>query len=384
MSGSKIFKPRFRALSVVVWSAAWLAGCSGGGSDPTAGPASATCDAGGSNCGTVLVSVTDAEGDFASYTVDVLSIQLERANGTVVETLPAATRVDFAGLTELAELISAATLAPGNIDGGRITLDYANAEIFVEAGGEIVPATVVDADGVPLGIVEMTIDLADRERLIVTRGRTHLLQIDFDLAASHRVDTTSHPAIATADPVLVAEVQPVNEKELRVHGALVSADIANATYDVRIRPWFSRVGDHGVVTVRTDSTTSFEIDGMPFTGQAGIDALAAQPAGTLTVAFGTLDLNDREFTAAIVHAGTSVGGELDTVIYGNIVSRAGNQLTVKGATAIRTDGRPHFQRTVIVEIGPDTGVSRRGETDLDLTANDLSVGLTVPLEVSRA
>jgi hypothetical protein len=362
-----------------------LAACGGGGSggaplqvgtQPT--PSSSSCNlsdpATASECGTVLVAVTDAEGDFTTYTVDLLSISLERANGSRVETLPESTRIDFAELTELSELLSAATLAPGDIVGGRIRIDYTNAEIFVEAGGDIVAAQVVDTLGSPLGIIDVDIKLDDQEHLIVTRGRVALLSIDFDLAASHTVDTSTVPATAIAMPYLVAEVMPVDEKELRVRGALVGVDTVNGTYDVRVRPWHRRVGDHGVLTVNTTATTEFEIDGSGFVGQAGIDALALQPTGTLTVAFGTLNLGNRSFTASIVNAGDSVGGQQFSAIHGNIVSRTGDRLIVKGAMAVRRDRPTHFHRTVIVEVGINTGVSRVGDAGQSFDKDDLSVG----------
>jgi hypothetical protein len=57
---------------VVVLAALSLTGCGGSG-DPTASPAP---PASGADTGTLLVSVTDAEGDFVSYSVDVLSVTL--------------------------------------------------------------------------------------------------------------------------------------------------------------------------------------------------------------------------------------------------------------------------------------------------------------------
>ena len=79
-----------------------IAGCGGGSGSPIAQAIndSATCDPNdpstAAECGTVLVSVTDAEGDFMSYSVDILSLTLQRQDGSTVETLPGSTRVDFA------------------------------------------------------------------------------------------------------------------------------------------------------------------------------------------------------------------------------------------------------------------------------------------------
>ena len=97
--------------------------------------------------GTVIVTLTDAEGGFASYTVDVLSISLERGDGSAIEILPQSARVDFAQLTTLSEVVAAANVAPGEFVGGSIRIDYADAEIFVETGGEIVAAEVYDSQG---------------------------------------------------------------------------------------------------------------------------------------------------------------------------------------------------------------------------------------------
>ena len=364
--------------------AAVLAACSGGGSSGLAGDNRSGCTPSdpstAGDCGTVIVALTDVEGDFASYTIDVLSIALDRADGARIEMLPQSARIDFAQLTSLSELISTATVVPGDIVGGRIRIDYSDAEIYVEAGGDIVPAEVYDGAGTlltaatPNSIVDVEITLPDREHLIVTRGRTALLSIDFDLTASHTVDTTTAPVSVVAQPYLVAEVQPVDEKEVRVRGALVDVDVAAGTYDIRVRPWLHRFGDYGVFTVNTHDTTEFEIDEVSYVGGSGLEALANQPQETLTVAFGTLDVGNRRFTADIVHAGDSVGGDRFSAVLGNIVSRNGDRLVMKGTIAIRNDRRAHFHRTVVVEIGPNTNVTKVGDAGMTYDKDDLSVG----------
>jgi hypothetical protein len=366
-----------------------FAGCSSGsGSGSSSGnnqgcmPGSGTAS---TECGSVLVALTDAEGDFTSYTVDVLSIRLDRASGGSVEMLPQTVRLDFADLTDLSEIVGAATVVPGDYIGGSIRIDYSNAEIYVEAGGMIVPANVYDADGTlltadtPASIVDLAIRLPNTDRLVVTRGRVALLSVDFDLAASHVVDTSTTPARAVAAPYIVAEARPVDEKEIRVRGALAGVDVAAGTYDIRIRPWHLHDGDFGVFTVATTALTEFEVDEVAYTGTAGLRALDAKPRGTVTVAFGVLNLADHRFTAKIVHAGDSVGGDRNSAVLGNIVSRAGDRLVIKGAVAIRSDRPAHFQRTVIVNVGPNTKVTRMGEPRLQLDEDDLSVGQRVTI-----
>ncbi|HEY6597737.1 MAG TPA: hypothetical protein VIZ30_00385 [Pseudomonadales bacterium] len=369
------FSRRIGAAARAVWLAALaalaLAGCGGssGSSDSAENPPTPSA-----STGTLLISVTDADGDFVSYSVDVLSVTLQRRGGGTVEVLPATTRIDFAQLTDLSDLLSVATLAPGDIVGGKIRLDYGNAEIFVEQNGQVVRANAIGANGAPIGIVELDVQLAEREHLVVTRGRAALLALDFDLAASNDVDVAQSPPVVTARPYVVAEVEPVTDKELRLRGALVSTDTQAGTYTVDVRPWFRPDGNHGGVTIHTTPSTAFEIDGVTATGSAGLAALAQKPAGTMTVAFGTLALQDRRFTAEIVHAGDSVSGEGIDAIHGNIVARNGTQLTVKGAYAVRRDRVAHLRRTVIVNIGPNTKVLKTGTPGTVLDATALSVG----------
>src|SRR5215471_5161755 len=326
-----------------------LAGCGGGGGvSSAANPSPSAC----SDCGTLLVGLTDADGDFVSYTLDVLSITLQRANGTIVETLPQKTRVDFQQLTTLSDLLSVATLAPGDFVKGTIRVDYTNADIEVQKGTDSVKATPVDANGQPLGITELQVRLDGRDHLVITKMRATFLAIDFNLAASNVVDMTKTPPVVTVNTFITASVKPVDEKDLRVRGPLVSVDTGAKSYVVNVRPWHLASGNHGQMTVHTTDTTSFEIDGVTSTGADGLKALDAKGAGTLTVAFGTLDTSTRDFTADSVLAGTSVDGQGLDAIQGNVVSRNGNTFTVKGAFAVHGDDHAFdFPRTVIVTVG---------------------------------
>jgi hypothetical protein len=355
---------------------AWmLAACGGGGgSNP---PASSNPPP--STDGIAYVAITDADGDFLSYTVDVTSLKLKRANGTLVETLPAATRIDFAQLVDLTEFFTAATIPNGEYVAATLRLDYTSADIAVEQNGAPVVARAVDASGNALGAVDVKVTLDNRHPLVVAPGRPALFTLDFNLAATNSVDLATAPATVTVTPALVASLDLVDQKDLRVRGPLVSVDMAAGSYVADLRPFHMRAQRFGQVTVHTDANTTFEINGTPYTGSAGLEALNAAGAGTVTAAFGTLTTATRQFDAQRVFAGTSVpGAGIDTVI-GEVIARSGDVLTVRGATVVRNSDGARFARGRIqVTIGPDTKVIKGGAVPATLAApGDISVGQSI-------
>ena len=305
-------------LTAVIWL---LGGCSSGSNSELAG--SGDC----ADCGTVLVTLTDAEGDFANYTVDVAALKLEHANGDIVETLTNAGSLDFSQYVNLTELFTAAQVPAGRYVRGSITLDYRTADIRVEIDGQAVPATVLDPNGDPLGVYELKIELANDRPLVVRRGLPALLNIDFDLAASHEVDTSQSPPVVTAAPFIIAELEPVDEKDLRARGPLVAVDIDAMNYTIRLRPFHHPSGEFGQTEVHVSTDTTYEIDGIDYTGADGLNALAQLPTGTPTVALGTLDVAAHSLTAVTVAAGTSVPGHAFDAAIGNTVYRFSTTLT---------------------------------------------------------
>ncbi len=385
LAGLKL-KARHAALTAL---ALLLSACGGGsGSGPVAGPDPVACLPGDPStfgeCGTVYVGLTDADGDFLNYTVNVVQLTLETANGRVVETMPQSTRVNFTDYVDVTELVTAASVPPATYVSGTITLDYSDAEVFVESGGAAKEAVVTDLDGTPLAQTELTIVLPDRDRLIVTRGRPALLQLDFDLAASHLVDIAPIPATAASEKFIVAEVSPVDEKDIRVRGPLVSVNEDESNYVIAVRPFHDRAGDFGRVTVNTTDETEFEVNGEAFIGADGLRALAAAGTGTPTVAAGTLSVTNRDFTADIVLAGSSVPGIDRDAVVGNVIARSGNFLTVRGATIVPSDRRAHFHDDVVVEIGPDTKVFKDGDRASDLSIDAISIGQRVTIRGNQS
>ncbi len=366
-----------------------LAACGGGAGTTALNDSNTTADCDpadpstAGNCGTVFVALTDADGDFVNYTIDVLSLELEMANGRIVETLPRTTRINFTDYVDLTELVTAATIPPGTYVSGTIRLDYTDAELFVEAGGESKEAVVYDTQGAELKQTELKIHLSNRDRLIVSRGRPALLQLDFDLAASHEVDIVPTPAEAVSEQFILAEVAPVDEKDIRVRGPLLDVSEADMTYTVALRPFHDRDGDFGRMVVQVTDETEFEVDEAVFSGVEGLRALDAAGQGTLTVAAGTLNVADRTFTADIVLAGSSVPGIDRDAVVGNVIKRDGNFLTVRGATIVPSDRRAHFHDDVVVEIGLETAVFRDGDRQGEFDIDDISIGQRVTIRGSQ-
>ena len=367
----------------LMFLALMLSACGGSpGSTSTANPVVASCNpadpATASACGTLIIGLTDADGDFLSYTVDVVSLLLEKADGTIIETLPNTTRIDFSQYVDLTEFVSAATVPPGTYIAGTIILDYSGAEVFVEADGAAKESTVVDADGVTLAQTELKIVLADGDQLFISRGRASLLTIDFDLDASHSVDIVPTPAIATSEPFIVAEIDPIDSKDIRVRGLFVEANEAEMVYTVAIRPFYDRAGDFGRVQVHVSNDTEFEVNGVASMGAEGLAALNTAGHGTLTVAQGTLNVAAREFTANLVLAGSSVPGSDSDAVKGNVISRSGNEFVVRGGTVILNDERAFFRDDITVTVGPDTKVFKT-TFDGELMIDAISVGQNVTI-----
>ena len=372
----------------ILFMALALAAC-GGGADTTAnGPdPSAACDPVDAStfaeCGSVIVSFTDADGDFLNYTVDVLSLKLETANGRIVETLPRKTRINFTDYVDLTELVTVATVPPATYVAGTISFDYSDAEIFVAVGDTSKEAVVTSVDGRPLEQTELKIVLSNRDQLTVRRGRASLIQLDFDLDASHEVNITPTPATAASEQFIVAELTPVEQKDMRVRGPLVEVNEDASSYVVAVRPFHDRVGDFGQFTVHTNDDTEFEVNGDVFFGSEGLRALAAAGRGTPTVAGGTLNVASREFTANVVLAGSSVPGIDRDAVIGNVIAREGNFLTVRGATFVPSDRRAHFHDDIVVEVGPNTRVFKDADRQSDLSIDAISIGQRVTIRGNR-
>jgi hypothetical protein len=341
-----------------------------------------------SDQGEVAVSLTDAPGDFSAYTVDVLSLTLTKANGTQVSTLPLATRIDFSQYTEMTEFLTAASVPSGAYVAATLTLDYTNADIWVEDelgnAVQVTPGNIVDENGDPVTVLEMTVQLEDRNRLTIAPGIPAHLLLDFDLNATHRVNLDDPAApVVTVDPLLIANVNRMPQKLHRIRGALNEVSLDQSSFSLFLRPFFCPLsGNHrlfGARTVVTDGATLYDINGEQYTGQAGLEAMAALNPLTAVIAIGDLKFHPLRFQAREVYAGTSVpGGTLD-VVQGNVIGRSGDTLTVKGATLIRGESSVMFNDEVTITVSEATIVTRQLSTEPIGTygKDDISVGQRV-------
>jgi len=345
-----------------------LGACGGGSTD--------TAD---NETGDVVIALTDAPGDFLSYTVDVVSLKLTRADGTVVETLPLTTRVDFAEYTELTEFLTAATIPSGIYVKSTMQLDYSAADIWVEdeSGEPVQVEQILDTNGAPVGVLEVSVRLEDRNSLRITPGIPAHLTLDFDLKASNTVVFEAGQPVQTVEPFLLADVLLESPKPHRLRGALKSVDVVAQNFAVILRPFYRPLSDtgerFGSLTVTSTTDTVYDIDGASYTGAGGLLALDTLPTFAATVVVGEIKREPLRFEATEVYAGSSVpGGNLDAV-RGNVVARADNVVTLKGATLIRDDGSVVFRDAVTVRVGETTMVKRQlslEEFDID----DISVG----------
>jgi hypothetical protein len=330
------------------------------------------------DCGQARIALTAAttegNGDFLSYAVDVVSIKLEKANGGTVEALPNRQRVDFASLVDSTNLVSAASVPKGEYVGARIRLDYREAEVSVEVQGVPTAATVVDDAGNTLEIVDVEVALDDADRIVIAPGTPALFQLAFDLSATNTVNPLTSPVTVTAEPLLVASLEPVAEREVAVIGPLVSVDETAGSYVADLRPLTSSTVRNGEVTVLTDADTEFEVDGEVLDRADALAAMADLGEDTPTAAVGTLDTAAATFTASQVLAGGSVPGVDRDVVVGNVLSRDGTDLIVRGGSVIRTDDTVVYARGDIRVRLSSTTVVRKDGDDAALDIGAISVG----------
>lgn len=359
-------------LSIMIFS---FYGCSSSSPDASAGDSE------------LVISLTDAEGDFLSYTIDVVSLKMLKSNGAEIETLPLNTRLDFARYVEVTEFLTAATVPSGQYTGAQIVLDFSDANITVQdANGNAIDATVQDSNGGP--VTQMTVDVSfngDSDFVIAPGVPAHIT-LDFDLDASNSVIVVGTEATVVVSPVLVADTILEEPKPHRLSGLLARINQAENQFGVIMRPFRHREENHfGQLKVHVSDDTSYEIDGQMYGSDSGMAQLALLDTASAVIVRGILDLKQRQFNALEVYAGSSVPWGNKDIVSGNVISRSGDTLVVRGATLIRADGSFAFNDNVSITLDNETTVVKQSDVDNSYSIADISVGqrLTVLGSISN-
>jgi hypothetical protein len=362
--------------SLTVFLVAIVSACGTGNFGPGSSTKPMSCTS--ATCGMAVVTMTDATGDFLAYQVTVVSLQLKKADGTLVDTLPVATRVDFAKLVNLTEVVSAGQVPAGEYSGASVTIDYTGSTIIVDNGStnglQVAP---FDSNAKALGQLTLAVQLDTKHQLEITTGNSARLAFDFNLLASNTVDVTKKTV--TVKPVLVASVVATDEKEMRVRGTLVTVD--TMAFTVNVQPFDDEdASSKGQMIVHVTDTTTYEVDGAPFTGADGLMKLSTDGAGTMTVAFGSLSSTDQSFLATRVLAGTSVQSSTTDHVSGIVVARVGLSLTLRsGEWEDRNGNDDVAPGDVTVTLADTTTVTAedQGSTGPTHKIADISVGSRV-------
>lgn len=344
-------------------------------------PGSTSVNLGGADCthptatdinGCVYVTLSDAPGDFLTYTVNVTKLQLTRADGTTVSELSNSTTVDFAQYQDLSEFLTLNSTPPGTYVSGVITLDYTNADIETEdSTGNAVKLTPVDEAGNPVTSLDLTINLDPAHPLVLIPGVPRLFNVDFDLDASNIVNSNG---TVTVEPLLFATVDPATGEEQRVRGPLDSVDTAKGSFTLGLRPFEALTGDYGKFAIYTNASTSYIINQQAYVGGSGLAALQAAGATTAVVVQGRFDFSTFHLVADSVLAGSSVpGGTMDTV-QGVVTSRSGDTLTLRGTTLYRAGQDVIYRDTVTATLGTNTKVREVQRPLIPLDISAISVG----------
>jgi hypothetical protein len=255
------------------------------------GLALAACTNGGT---VVTLTATPSSDRFVAYRVGVVSIQLMTSSGkpsTVI--LPAETTVDFTKVIDWSEVLGAPVVAKGTYAGAEITLDYSTAQIIYDDGSlDGVALAPVDQSGKALGLARVIVSVDPADPLRSAAKQSARLSFNFNLAASNLINLSK--GTVTITPLISGSMQPIDAKQVRLNGPLVSAN--NSVLTTGVMPFDSTTAAAGNLSIEPSDTTTYEINGFVFTGSAGQAQIAAQPSNTVMTVFGTLTVTNSAST----------------------------------------------------------------------------------------
>ena len=330
--------------------------------------------------GTAVVTMSDVSGEFASYIVNIDAITLTRNDGVLVPVLSQPEAVDLVKLHDLSELVEGPAVPIGTYTTLSLTLDYSAADITVNVNGVPTFVSPLNPSGGAMSVATLTVAFDPGNQLVINAGVCTRLAIDFNLAASNTINLATSPPTLTVQPFMTASVAPADQTVLRARGILVVSQPAGSDYVVNLRPFNDLVSALGALTVNTSSSTYFNVNGVVYTGAAGLTAMQSLQVSTPIVTYGTLGsfaTITPGFNATAVYAGTVVEDPLADFLTGTVSAVNGDTLTVHGASYVSRIGSAGYLANVPVTVGPSTIVTEDGVAASGLSTQSISVGQVI-------
>jgi hypothetical protein len=348
--------------------------------------------------GTAVVTLTSTPStdNFLAYRVGLTAIELQTSGGTSsLKVLPSGTTVDFVNLLNFGEVLGAAGVAKGTYTSAVMTLDFSNAQIVYDDGSlDGVALTPLNASGQPAGQMSVTATLDTTQPFRITLKQSAALAIVFSMGASNLINVTNKTVTVT--PMVGASAMPIDTKQVRIRGPIMGVNSTGLTFTSGVEPFDGTVVGLGQLSITQSDTTTFEINGQPSVGTAGLSGLSGAGGGALAVSYGTLTAADTitaptattttttsssnvTFLATQVLAGSSVQSAGVDRVSGVVSARSGNTLSLEDATLLGADGTNTFiPGATLVNMGPNTVVTAFGQTMAQFfTAQEVSVGAVI-------
>ncbi len=346
-----------------------------------------------SGYGIAWVSVTDQPGDYTSYVVAVDSVTLTDTNGNVVTAAAVPEIVDFAQLSNVAELWSSSGVPNATYVLATINLDYTNAAVTVIVNGLPQTARLLDYGTLATPTTySVTVKLDPANPLVITptyaSTSAQRLAIDFNLAASGRVDLSTNPATVYVRPYFTAGVVPDDTKLIRVRGPLINSNLSVGTFTEYVRPFYDEANNIGTVTLFNQSNTIYTINGHNYVGNPGLQTLSVLPAGsTIVAAFTTFQptVNTNpsppstagKFNVVYAVGASSLEDQYTEGLSGDVIRRVGDTVTLLGSTLFLNTSNTYAYEVSPTQLllGPGTIVTADDNSTLTgLNSSSVAVG----------
>ncbi len=346
-----------------------------------------------SGYGIAWVTMTDEPGDYTSYIVTIDSVTLTDTNGNVVTAAAIPEIVNVAQLSNYAELWSSSGIPNGTYVSATINLDYTNAAVTVMVNGAPQAAKLLDYTTLATPTTyAVTVKFDPANPLVITptfaSTSAQRLAIDFNLAASGRVDLTTNPATVLVRPFFTAGILPADTKLIRVRGPLINSNLGVSTYTVDLRPFYDEANNIGTVTLFNQPSTIYTVNGNNYVGTPGLDALALLSAGsTIVAAFTTFQPTVNtipsppstagNFNLVYVVGASSLEDQYTEGLSGDVIKRVGDTVTLLGSTLFLNTANTYIYEVAPTQLllGPGTIVTADDNSTLTgLNSGSIAVG----------